>query len=49
VSKDEYIRVTLESCRSDRCCREQALLDAAYEQYVNDPNAPWNAGCRSRR
>ena len=44
VSQVEYERQTLAACRSGTCCREKALLDAAYEQYVNDPRAPWNRG-----
>ena len=44
VSKEQYIQETLESCKDGRCCQDQAALDAAYEQYVNDPKAPWNKG-----
>jgi len=42
VSFAEYVRVTQESCRHGQCCRDQAILAAAYEQYINDPAAPWN-------
>jgi hypothetical protein len=48
VSKAVFVRETLESCRSGRCCRDQTMLDAAYEQYVNNPDAPWNRQRRRR-
>ncbi len=42
ISKEQYVRETRASCRHGGCCNNQAALDAAYEQYVNDPKAPWN-------
>jgi len=42
VSKDEFIRETIEACKNGHCCSDTAMLDAAYERYVNHPNAPWN-------
>lgn len=49
VSKSEYILATLASCRKSKCCQDRALIDAAYEQYVNDPRAPWNQQRHSNR
>ena len=52
VSREEYIRRTLELCKSGSCCRDLAILEAAYLQYVSDPKAPWNrrrAGKLDRR
>jgi len=48
VSKQEYIRKSREMCRKGQCCNDPAMLDEAYEQYVNDPKAPWNKGRRRR-
>jgi len=48
VSKTTFVRETLESCRNRRCCSDQGMLGAAYEQYVNNPNAPWNRQRRRR-
>jgi hypothetical protein len=42
VSREQYVRETQAACKDGRCCQDQAALDAAYEQYVNDPRAPWN-------
>ena len=42
VTKEAYIRETRDSCKSGECCRDQGALEAAYEQYVNNPRAPWN-------
>jgi hypothetical protein len=42
VTRGEYLRATLKACRNGRCCQDVALLEAAYAQYVNHPNAPWN-------
>jgi hypothetical protein len=49
VSLAEYIRISQESCRHGQCCRDQSALVRAYQQYVNDPQAPWNKIRRSRR
>ena len=46
-AEEPYIQETLESCKDGRCCQDRAALDAAYEQYVIDPKAPWNKGRRS--
>src|SRR4051794_34152977 len=43
-----HVASELDSQRHGRCCRDQAMLDAAYEQYVNDPKAPWNRTARNR-
>lgn len=48
VSKEQYIRETVESCRNGECCRNSAMLDAAYAEYVNDPKAPWNKSRKNR-
>lgn len=48
VSKETFVRETLEACRNGQCCSSQAMLDAAYEQYVNNPYAPWNKVRRRR-
>ena len=42
ISLADYIRTTQESCRHGQCCRDQTALVAAYEQYLNNPRAPWN-------
>jgi len=41
VTKAEYVRETLASCRHGQCCQDRSMLDAAYARYANDPNAPW--------
>jgi hypothetical protein len=48
VSKAVFIRETLQSCRSGQCCNNESVLNAAYEEYVNNPRAPWNKQRRFR-
>jgi hypothetical protein len=48
VSFSEYVRVTQDSCRHGQCGRDQLALAAAYEQYVNNPAAPWNKNRREQ-
>jgi hypothetical protein len=42
VTKEQYVRETRESCKDGRCCLDEGALEAAYEQYLNNPHAPWN-------
>jgi len=49
ISLAEYANEARESCRHGGCCRNEAMLVQAYEQYLNDPKAPWNKTRRSRR